>query len=65
MSEDEMVTVNVLTSNSSREELVEALEIVNREAHREQHIVGTEAYPTRWDRLHTFIDSLLDELAGR
>lgn len=62
---DDEVTVTVLTSTSSREDIMEALEILGREAHREQHVVGTEAYPSRWDSLHAFIDQLLDELAGR
>lgn len=64
-SHDGEVVVTVLTSASSREDIIEALEILGREAHREQHVIGTEDYPSRWDRLHEFIDSLLDELTGR
>ena len=48
----------------TREDLVEAIGHVNHEAKRQMCIVGTEAHPTPWDRMHRLVNEYLDELVG-
>lgn len=56
--------VTILSPESTRAELIEALGIICHEAKRSQTIIGTEDHPSPWDNLHNFIDDLLT-LLGR
>lgn len=47
-----------------RAEIIEALGYMCAEAKREQCIVGTLAWPSRWDSIHHHINGLLDDLVG-
>lgn len=54
--------VTVLSANSERAEIIAALLATNGEAKRAPAVVGTAAMPSRWDRMHGFLDGLLDLL---
>lgn len=54
--------IHVLSRESSRAEIISALLLANAEAMRAPHVIGTPAMPSRWDRIHTFIDGLLEFL---
>lgn len=60
-----MTTEPLDSLEPTREDLVEALHHICHEAKREQTIIGTEAYPPSWDRLHETLDGLLADLVGR
>lgn len=47
---------------TARDEVLEALANVNHEAKRAPHVFGWAEQPSRWDRLHTRLDDLLDML---
>lgn len=49
----------------SRAELREALHHACAAAKKQPYVLGTVAYPSRWDNAHAHIDRLLDELYGR
>lgn len=48
-----------------RDELITALHHACVTAKRQPCVIGTEAHPSRWDRAHKYLDSILDELVGR
>lgn len=56
------MSVRILTEDSSREELLEALGHVSREAGRELRTDHLGQPNERWADLHAFINSLLDLL---
>jgi hypothetical protein len=59
------VELQILDADTPREELVEALGHLCREARRAQQVVGTCEQPTRWDKTHQMIDAVLDMVVGR
>ena len=44
----------------TREQAIADLLSVNAQAKRCMYVVGTDAYPTPWDRRHADLDALLD-----
>lgn len=50
----------VLSDEATRDEVAEAITYTNTAAKRAQHIVGTDEYPTRWDRDHRALNRWLD-----
>ena len=56
------IDVTILNAGSSREEIAATLLATNGEAKRVPHVMGTPAMPSRWDRMHGFLDGLLDLL---
>jgi hypothetical protein len=48
-----------------RAELREALRYACAAARRLPQVVGTPKLPTRWDRAHSHLNDLLDQLVGR
>ena len=55
--------IHVLSADSTREDVIEALGHVCHEATRAQHIIHRYGQPlTKHERLHQFIDTLLDML---
>lgn len=54
--------IHVLSRESSRAEIISALLLANAEAMRVPHVIGTAKVPSRWDRVHAFIDGLLEFL---
>ena len=55
----------VVTDETSLPELVECLVNLNATAKRCQTIVGSEAYPSAWDKASARVDAVLDEIRGR
>jgi hypothetical protein len=53
--------IHVLSADSTREDVIEALGHVCHEAHRAPAVVARFACsePTRWDKMHAFLDELL------
>lgn len=54
--------IAVITDQSTRDELVEALGHMVHAAKREFPRVGSAEHPTAWDRRHAALDALLDDL---
>lgn len=54
--------IHILTEDSTRDELIEALGHVNGEAKRELRYDNLGRPNARWADLHAFINSLLDLL---
>jgi hypothetical protein len=55
----------VVTDETTVPELVECLVNLNDHARRAQHIIGTEDYPSEWDRRSARADAVLDEILTR
>lgn len=56
------MSIKILTEDSTREELLEALGHVSREAQAERRRGFVGVHGKRYAELHAFIDSLLDLL---
>jgi hypothetical protein len=54
--------ITVITDQSTRDELVEALGHMNHRARREFPKVGTPEVPTPWDLRHASLNALLTDL---
>ncbi len=54
--------ITVITDETTRAELVEALGHMNHRAQREFPVVGTPDLPTPWDLRHASLDALLTDL---
>lgn len=56
----------LVTDDTTRAELAEAISHVGAYAKRQPHVMGDAVHPSMWDRSHARLDSLLTdwELAG-
>ena len=52
----------VVTDDTTPDDLRECVTLLNREAKRAPHVLGTVEYPSNWDRWHARLDAVLDEL---
>lgn len=50
----------VITDETSRADIAEAIRYVNEYAHRQPHVLGVTA-PSRWDAAHSKLDALLED----
>lgn len=56
-----MSSLLIVTDDTTRSELAEALTHLNHAARREFPVVGNDAHPTPWDRAHRRMDGPLDD----
>lgn len=50
----------VITDDTTKADLAEAITNVNAYAERQPHVLGVSG-PSRWDRAHAKLDALLDD----
>ena len=58
-------TMVVVTDESTRADLAEAMGHVNFTAKRTFQVVGTPEHPTLWDRRHELLNAMLDDWQTR
>jgi hypothetical protein len=55
----------IVTDDTTRAELIEALGNQCDHAKRQPCILGTDTMPSAWDKAHARVDVLLDEIRAR